>query len=270
MKIQYASDLHLEFVMNRRYIENMKLEPAGDILVLAGDIGYLEKSETENSPFFDWCSDNYRDTFIVPGNHEYYYSSDAGYHVGVDVERTMKSYEHCVRPNVRYVNNMSFCYDDLELFFTTLWSAVGPLSMSAVQRGIRDCREINFLGHTLNAQDMNRLHSVCSQWLGWALDKSEALTKIVVSHHCPTVRPEFKVRYENNPLDQAFRVSMDEFIAERDIDYWIYGHTHCSNGSGSRVDSRNPGGTCLLCNQLGYVHLNEDADFRRDAVVTVD
>ncbi len=41
MKIQYASDLHLELRDNARFLRDNLPKPVGDILVLAGDIDYL-------------------------------------------------------------------------------------------------------------------------------------------------------------------------------------------------------------------------------------
>ena len=72
MKIQYASDLHLELSGNSKYVKEIPFEVTGDILVLAGDAAYLGDKSLPNSKFWKWASENYREVFLVPGNYEYY------------------------------------------------------------------------------------------------------------------------------------------------------------------------------------------------------
>ena len=43
MKVQYCSDLHLEFAQNTQFLQDNPIEPIGDILILAGDITYWGK-----------------------------------------------------------------------------------------------------------------------------------------------------------------------------------------------------------------------------------
>ena len=59
MKIQYASDLHLELRDNMNYIKNNPLPIVGDILVLAGDIYYLDNPSITHLQFWDWCADHF-------------------------------------------------------------------------------------------------------------------------------------------------------------------------------------------------------------------
>ena len=72
MKIQYASDLHLEFADNWIYLKENSLQVTGDILVLAGDIGYLGDENYSKHPFWEWVSENYQQVIVCMGNHEFY------------------------------------------------------------------------------------------------------------------------------------------------------------------------------------------------------
>lgn len=56
MKIQYMSDLHLEFSDNSRWIKHNELPVTGDILVLAGDIFYLKNKVAPLANFWKWAS----------------------------------------------------------------------------------------------------------------------------------------------------------------------------------------------------------------------
>ena len=72
MKIQYASDLHLEFGENSKWLKDNPLIPSANILVLAGDIGYLGDANYRTHPFWDWASQNYKQVVVVSCNHELY------------------------------------------------------------------------------------------------------------------------------------------------------------------------------------------------------
>ena len=255
MKIQYASDLHLEFAENRNYIEYGGIEPVGDVLVLAGDVSYLGDRKMWKRPFWDWCAEHFRETFIVPGNHEFY--------GGFDIGRTMADFELVVRSNVRYLNNRSFVLGDMELFFTTLWTKIDPTRLWTVQQGMNDYRYCRLNGKSFFANDVDELHQQCMDWLSKALNKSSAKHKVVVTHHCPTMRQAFN-SCPGGALNSAFQVDLDSFIETSGIDYWIYGHTHFAGGSGTMI-----GETTLLCNQLGYVIYNEHHAFNRVAYFEV-
>lgn len=253
MKIQFASDLHLEFRENTELLASHPLPVVGDILVLAGDTNVFKGKAWEKHPFFDWCSDNFQKTYLIPGNHEYYGRTE--------LSERFDNYEYFLRPNVCYLNNRSVRVENVELFFTTLWTIIPPEEMAAVQMGLTDCYRIKFHGRTFNAGDYITLYRQCTDWLSKALVYSEATHKVVITHHQPTLRIS-NPRFKSSPINSAFAVDMDDYIMHWQPEFWIYGHTHYNGGNGYLI-----GKTMLLTNQLGYVRHNENTSFNPEACI---
>ena len=111
-KIQYCSDLHLEFADNWRYLKQNPLEVTGDILILAGDIGYLGDDNYSVHPFWDWASENYKQVIVALGNHEFYkYYDIATLKDGACFE---------IRDNVKAYYNSVVRVDDIDIIVSTL------------------------------------------------------------------------------------------------------------------------------------------------------
>jgi predicted MPP superfamily phosphohydrolase len=74
MKIRYFSDLHLEFIKSSsKEIEKfIKQIPSGieDVCILAGDIG--NPYQLNYDIFMNYINNNFKKSFIITGNHEYY------------------------------------------------------------------------------------------------------------------------------------------------------------------------------------------------------
>jgi Calcineurin-like phosphoesterase len=85
---------------------------------------------------------------------------------------------------------------------------------------------------------------------------STATHKIVLTHHVPTLM-NYPEKYRGDVLNEAFATEMNDLIERSDIDYWLYGHTHCN------TPDFNIGNTQMLTNQLGYVQYGENEHFGR-------
>ena len=114
MKIQYCSDLHLEFGENMNYIMNHPLDVNGDILILAGDITTLSHIEGADR-FIDFASKNFEHTYWIAGNHEYY---------GYDIATKGNVFKERIRDNVTLLNNQIIEHGNVKLIFSTLWSKI--------------------------------------------------------------------------------------------------------------------------------------------------
>ena len=253
MKIQYASDLHLEMRDNMNYIKNHPLPVIGDILVLAGDIYYLDNPSITHLQFWDWCADHFQYTLMFPGNHEYYNYSD--------IQERGNSWHWMLRNNVGYFQNKAVRIGDVTFFLTTLWSVITNPNKTIVRSSLNDYYRIKCGKRLLTPDDINALHMKCLDFLDKGLESDEK-HKVVVSHHVPA-RSCVAPRYLDSPLTDAFCANLAKFIEQRDIEAWIYGHSH------TNIDS-SIGNTTILCNQLGYVnHDGEGTDFYPGKVLEI-
>lgn len=250
MKIQYASDLHLEFPSNVDYLKNNPLKPIGDILILAGDITYYSEEYLDHW-IIDYLADNFKEVYMIQGNHEFYKNSD--------LSVQLKPFMEDIRPNFHVVNNLSVSIDGYKFIFSTLWSKISHLKEQFILRGLNDYRAIKMSGETLKIADTNNLHSKAVEFLKSELTY-DSLKNIVVTHHLPS---DILVAscYNGSLLNEAFTTNLD-WLEDYPIDYWIYGHSH-GNIRGKKI-----GSTEFLTNQLGYVQYeNTHKTFKTDLIL---
>lgn len=252
MKIQYCSDLHLEFPENSDYMKKYPLELVGEVLILAGDIlpFNLHKTETE---FIDYIADNFEMVYWVPGNHEYY-----GYDLATVADPLLEK----LRSNVWLVNNQVVDYKNINLICTTLWSKIDVLNALNIQRSVKDFRNIDWEGGRFTTREFNQLHTQSIAFLEKAFKEVSVENRIVVTHHVPTLQ-NYPNRYKNNPINGTFATELFDLIYDSGAHYWIYGHHH------NNIAAFTIGSTTMLTNQLGYVQRGENW-FKSGAMVEID
>jgi len=252
MKIQYCSDLHLEFRENKKFLEYTPIQPTGEILLLAGDITMFKLIE-EQDDFFDYLSKNFEAVYWIPGNHEYYYW---------DVASVKMPLFKKIRKNVFLVNNQIVVYKNVELILSTLWSHIPPQYEWIVQQNMSDFAVIRNGKRPFTATDFNALHQADFEFIKDALSKPSDLQRIIVTHHVPTLM-HYPEQYRNSRINSGFATELYGFIESSQAAYWIYGHHH------SNIPPFKIGDTTLLTNQLGYIMKNEYQLFNPSAVIEV-
>lgn len=253
MKIQYCSDLHLEFQQNSDYLKKNRLKSEGDILVLAGDIvpfAVMHKFGT----FFNFLSNSFQHTYWLPGNHEYY---------NFDIAAKRGTIHERIRSNVSLVNNLTVRHGDIRLIFSTLWSKIGAGNEWFIERSMSDFQAIRSNGFRFSSAVFNGLHDESIQFIMNETTQLHAGKTIVATHHVPTLM-NYPAKFKGDFLNEAFAVELFPFIYDSAIDYWVYGHHHCNTNNFAI------GKTTMVTNQLGYVQAGEHALFDPGKMIVVE
>lgn len=228
------------------------LQPVGDILLLAGDIVPFHILDKHND-FFDFVSDNFKTTYWLPGNHEYYHFNLAD-KKGPFCER--------IRNNIFLVNNYVARHEQVKFIFSTLWTKIGKLNERAIQRGMNDFYQIKYGENIFTPADFNSIHKESKSFIQTELSRNNSEKTVVVTHHVPTLF-NYPEKYKGTTINEAFAVELFDLIQDSNIDYWIYGHHH------NNTPDFTIGKTRLLTNQVGYVSHDEHQEFDKAGVFIV-
>ena len=266
MKIRYFSDIHLDFIRLDKIGKILKKIPAGidEVGVIAGDIGspWIHTYDA----FIQYMSANFRKTFVIAGNHEYYRDSRSiERSESANITKLAEEYYSKTKSmdatniylrdyfrkydNVTYLHNQFEHYENYCFIGTTLWSNItNPFYQT------NDVHEIPEFDY----ETCNHLHEISVEFLSRTLcDNSNC---IVITHHLPSSRLIDK-KYRTPQMEkynQWFSSDLDYLILSNQskIRCWFYGHTHTP----SRTTLHN---VPFLCNPIGYPDENLDATFER-------
>lgn len=232
MKIQIASDLHLEF-LEKRFPDYRVIEPTdADILVIAGDI---HRNTKAIAAFADWPVP----VIYVHGNHEAYHEE---YFILVEQMRVAVK-----GTQIHYLERNEFVFNRVRFLGCCLWTdyrlySDDPLAaMKEAEAILIDHRLIRTEQGLFTAQDALKIHRKSRAWLEKKLDQDFDGPTVVVTHH--GVHPNsVHPRFAGTPLNPAFVSDLTPLVEKCDL--WIHGHVHDSfdyRVSGARVIA-NPRG----------------------------
>lgn len=251
MLFRVMSDIHNEFCREENGLDYRipaLAEDKGSILVLAGDIGLLSKKQTWFG-FLSQCSEQFKNVFIVEGNHEWYHGN---------IEK--HSWQNAVAEYGFYnvhTGHLILEEEKIAVIGTTLWTDFfggNPIAMFDVSQGLQDYRLIKVGAdyRRLQPEYILALHHKQKKRLFENTDRYADLgyTVIVATHHHPSLQGIVPF-YSNNPLNAAFVSDLDKEVLSHKIDYWICGHCH-------NAMEYSIGETRVICNPKGYAHENDN------------
>ena len=229
MRIQYASDIHLEF---RGGPFPALLKPVAPILVLAGDVGRSDKPEYSN--FLRYCSRNWEHTVVIAGNHEYYNDRTKDWYSRFSPHTMKQRIEMCLGAatefqNVYFLQQGRKVIDGVAFLGATLWTDLrDPKDALTAETRMSDFHVITENGAApITAADVNRWHWEDRGWLlrEIAACAEEARPAVVVTHHLPSFQLIASRFAGAGRINAAVASDVEELIRPP-VAAWIAGHTH--------------------------------------------
>jgi hypothetical protein len=258
LRIQYASDLHLELVDKTPFQPILK--PVAPILALAGDIGRPDRRSYED--FLHYCSRNWAAVFVIAGNHELYNSKSVDkwrFVPPVNIHTAEERLAMCESiadkfPNVQFLNRNRADYCGIAFLGATLWTDTRGVEHEA--RRMNDyhviaARRIDGESQPLTVTDTQQWHDRDRAWLAAEIAACEEAGQpaVVLTHHMPTFGLVASKYAGCGDLNRYFASACDALIREP-VRAWIAGHSH----TGRTIHYDAAGGRTITCslNPRGY------------------
>lgn len=263
MKIQFMSDLHLEF-------GPIYPKKKGDILLLAGDImvaDFLRKERTDKharkhravaEKFFHEHLAQWDKVYYIPGNHEHYHGEI------FDTDGLITEFLNGT--NVEYAETGACSLGNgVGLLMGTLWTDLKNSDWFVNQKvrdAMADYGVIQDGGIRIRPDLIHKLNRGTRKVFRMFLDEHNFKQWIVMTHHGPLFPPQ-EVWGENmggNDIDYAyFNLGMD-WLMDYPITHIIHGHTH------DTYDWK-AGDIRILTNPRGYVGHELNPNFDEEKVI---
>lgn len=254
MKIQYMSDLHLEFGNTEG--EMFLPEPVGDVLILAGDIitvhglANVDSKKNRYKKLFDHASANWKHVFFIAGNHEYYKWNKSN--VPSYLRQWVNQWD-----NVHFFENDTMQIDGITFVGATLWTDFfgGQERYAAYVAGVMN----DYASHTYLTTSMTAdYHQRSKGYIEYVAKNNDKV--VVFTHHAPSSLSSHP-KYAGDMANAGYYSNMEEFLEQLpSIKYWIHGHMH--NPSDYMI-----GQTKVVANPRGYPH---EANYSFDPMKTFD
>lgn len=248
LKLQYISDLHLEY---RSEIPWSKLQVCAPNLALVGDVGHLHHRRYRE--LLEWANENFEHTFLVLGNHEFY--AQPLCFAEATVLSVLKGLSR-----VHWLNRTTFDHPSkVRIAGATLWSAV---TADCFQE-LRDRRIVlDEVKSPFTHNDYLTLHEADRSFFADTLAEAAVTSTplVCLSHHAPLL--EASGDFGEHRLRCGFCTDLSELF-QPPLRAWIHGHTHQS------LRCQYNGIPCVS-NCLGYsTDAGLDRGFRSDAVICI-
>lgn len=224
MKIQLASDLHLEVLVKQSGGDKSALgretivhpEPGADVLVLAGDI---HRGTQAVKVFEDWPVP----VIYVAGNHEFYSRKWE--------QNRLELRQSCDEVGINFLDDNELVLDGVRFLGSTLWTdfqqrgLTQEQSMLAGSQRLADFYRIETNTGQLTPQQTLEAHLTSRKWLETELSKPFEGKTIVITHHAPHPLSVHR-RFVGDPLNACFVSDLTPLMFQTDL--WLHGHCHDS------------------------------------------